>query len=69
MTAQIKPTIIIHSKDGDETLAVWPALPGVTSNPVIQIDRPRKQSYSVEYTPAEAHKLAAAIIAAAKGGE
>ncbi|WIC89082.1 hypothetical protein SEA_OTTAWA_36 [Arthrobacter phage Ottawa] len=65
----IKPTITYKSTDGDETLAVWPAIKDVTENPVIQIDRPRKLSVTVEYTPEAAHAIAAAIIAAAEASK
>ena len=63
-----KATIDYRSADGAaETLSVWPAIPGVTDRPAIQIDPPGAANpVVVEYDPADAERIALAILAAAK---
>lgn len=59
-----RPTIVVHDEDGDD-LSVWPAIPGATNKPAIQIDH-GKQHIAVEFTKSEAPALAAAILKAAE---
>lgn len=58
-----KPTHVHKDADGFE-LSIWPPIPGVTENPVVQIDF-GSQSLSAEYIPEAAPAIAAAILAAA----
>lgn len=62
---KVTPTIIYPSKLGHDVLAVWPAIPGVTHRPVIQVDRGSKTHAVVEFRVEDAAAIAQAILAAA----
>lgn len=61
----IKPTIVYQSTDSKDELSVWPAIPGVTANPAIQIDHGRKSHRTIEFRIEDAAALAQAILSAA----
>lgn len=62
---QITPTIVYPSRLGTDVLAVWPAIPHVSENPVIQIDQGKKVHAVVEFRVEDAAAIAQAILAAA----
>lgn len=66
----IKPTIQLTSADTEPfVLTVWPSIPGVTTNPVVQIDwdKPRStRTAAVEFRKEDAAALATAILQAAE---
>jgi len=64
-TPKITPTIVYPSKLGKDVLAVWPAIPGVTHRPVIQIDHGGKTKAVVEFRAEDAAAIAQAILQAA----
>lgn len=64
-TPKVQPAIVYPSKVGTDTLAVWPAIPGVTERPVIQIDQGKKTHAVVEYRVEDAAAIAQAILQAA----
>lgn len=62
----VKPTITYRSTDSKDVLTVWPAIPGVSPRPVIQIDHGKARHTVVEFAKADAPGLAAAILKAAE---
>lgn len=64
-TPKVTPTIVYPSKVGTDVLAIWPAIPGVTDRPVIQIDQGRKVHAVIEFRVEDAAAIAQAILQAA----
>ena len=63
----VKPTIVYSSADKSKhVLSAWPAIPGVSKRPVIQIDHGKTHHGVIEFETADAPALAAAILKAAE---